>query len=247
MENSEETTPLGGAGCGLEDASESATHWDLIRDPAHVIKRYAPAIRRYFGVLIRNEDDAEEATQEFFLRIVRVGFSRARQERGRFRDYLMKAVRNAALNFLRDQRRRKPDVSRLPAVLLAEGPLPEEDREWLAGWRRCLLKRAFRALAAHEQQTPGNLSYTVLCALARDPCDSCLTLAERISRRIGRPLSAAAFRKQVSRARRLVAVLLVREVTRTLDHPTREQVVEELVAVGLWDRVRAYLPSERSY
>ena len=86
-------------GCGLEDASESATHWDLIRDPAHVIKCYAPAIRRYFGVLIRNKDDADEATQEFFLRIVRDGFSRARQERGRFRDYLMKAVRNAASEF----------------------------------------------------------------------------------------------------------------------------------------------------
>jgi len=246
MENSEGTTPLGSGGCGLEDASESATHWDLIRDPAHVIKRYAPAIRRYFGILIHNADDAEEATQEFFLRIVRSGFSRARQERGRFRDYLMKAVRNAAWNFLRDQRRRNPGVSRLPAALLADDPRPEEDREWLTGWRRCLLKRVFRALAAHEQQSPGNLSYTVLCAIAKDPCDSCLTLAERVSQRTGQPLNATAFRKQVSRARRLLAVLLVREVARTLDNPTREQVIEEVVALGLWDRVRAYLPPDRS-
>jgi Sigma-70 region 2 len=246
MDSSEGTAPLGGSGCDLEDASESATHWDLIRDPAHVIKRYAPAIRRYFGVLIRNKDDADEATQEFFLRIVRDGFSRARQERGRFRDYLMKAVRNAALNFLRDQRRRLPGVSRLPPLLLAEDPWPEEDREWLAGWRRCLMKRVFRGLAAHEQQTPGNLSYTVLCAIAKNPCDSCLTLAERISERTGRLLSAEAFRKQVSRARRLVAVLLVREVARTLDNPSREQVIEEVVALGLWDRVRTYLPSDRS-
>ena len=245
MESGGGTTTPDGAGCGLEDASESATHWDLIRDPAHVIKRYAPAIRRYFGVLIRNKDDADEATQEFFLRIVRVGFSRACQERGRFRDYLLKAVRNAALNFLRDHTRHNPGVSRLSADLPAESPLPEEDREWLTGWRRCLLKRVFHALAAHEQQTPGNLSYTVLCAIAKHPCDPCLTLAERISQRTGRTLSAAAFRKQVSRARRLVAILLIREVASTLDNPSREQVVEEVVALGLWDRVRAYLPPDQ--
>jgi len=100
----EGTAPWDEYGCGLkDDLSEAATQWDLIRDPAHVVMRYSPAIRCYFQLLIRNEHDAEETTQEFFLRIVRVGFPRARRERGRFRDYLMRAVRNAALKFLGDQ------------------------------------------------------------------------------------------------------------------------------------------------
>jgi RNA polymerase sigma-70 factor (ECF subfamily) len=229
-----------------DDTSGSATQWELIRDPAHVIKRYAPAIRHYFGLLIRNPDDAEEATQEFFLRIVESGFSRVRQERGRFRDYLRKSVRNAALNFLRDQRRRKHGESRLPPPHFDENPLPREEREWVAGWRRCLIKRVFRALASHEQQSPGNYCYTVLCAVASHPADSCLSLAERVERRTGRRLSAAAFRQQVSRARRLLAKLLVKEVQNTLDHPTPEQVAEELIALGLWERVRPYLRAEPS-
>jgi RNA polymerase sigma-70 factor (ECF subfamily) len=245
MDIGEGKATLGRGGCSL-DASESATEWDLIRDPAHVIQRYSPAIRRYFGVLIRNQHDAEEAAQEFFLRIIRVGFFRACRERGRFRDYLRRAVRNAALNFLRDRRGRGPGVLQLPLEPVAEGPWPGEDREWLAGWRRCLLKRAFRALAGHEQRSPGNLCYTVLCAVAKYPYESCEALAGRVGRRTGRPLSGAAFRKQVSRARRLLAVVLMNEVASTLDHPTREQVIEELAALGLWDRVRAHLPPDPS-
>jgi RNA polymerase sigma factor (sigma-70 family) len=242
METSEEMQ-LGAAGCALESAPEN-TQWDLIRDPAHVIKRYEPAIRRYFGTLIHNPHDAEEAAQEFFLRIVRVGFSGARQDRGRFRDYLRRAVRNAALNFLRT--RRNPPSAALVglAAPFGDSPSAEEERESRAQRRRVLLKQAFRALAHHEQQSPGNLCYTVLCAVAKDPTDSCLTLAKRVSRRTGQPLNAVAFRKQVSRARRLLADLLVKEVSRTLSHPTPEQVREELVTLGLWDRVRPYLPPD---
>ncbi len=107
------------------------------------------------------------------------------------------------------------------------------------------MKRVFRGLASHEQQSPGNYCYTVLCAVAGHPADSCLTLAERVARRIGRPLSAVAFRQQVSRARRLMAKLLIREVQRTLDHPTREQVIDELIALGLWERVRPYVGVDR--
>jgi hypothetical protein len=234
--------PRGGGGEG--DLPEIATQWELVRDPAHVVMRYAPAIRRYFGVLIRNDHDADEAAQDFFLRIMRGGFSRARQERGRFRDYLAKSVRNAALNFLRNQRGPRAARVPLPAALSSEGP-SAEDREWLLGWRRCLLRRAWRALAKHQQRSPGNLCHTVLSALARHPREGCEALASRVSQLTGRPLGAAAFRKQVSRARRTMALVLVAEVARTLDHPTREQVAEELAELGLWDRVRAYLPPER--
>ncbi len=241
----DETPPEGRVPRGSDDSSGSATQWELIRDPAHIINRYAPVIRRSFGLLIRNPDDAEEAAQEFYLRIVRSGFTRVRQERGRFRDYLRKSVRNAALNFLRDRRRHKFGEPHLAMTVVADGPLPQEEREWVAGWRRCLLRRAFLALAAHEEQSPGNHCYTVLSAIAASPTDSCEALAERVGRQTGRPLSAAAFRQQVSRARRLLARLLIQEVQNTLDHATPEQVAEELIALGLWERVRPYLPPER--
>jgi RNA polymerase sigma-70 factor (ECF subfamily) len=239
---SEEAKP-GSSGCGLADGPENTTQWDLIGDPAHVIKRYEPAIRRYFLALIRNRDDAEEAAQEFFLRIVRAGFAGACRDRGRFRDYLRKAVRNAAMNYLRSRRGQQIPALPEPAPPGA-GAHAEEARECRR--RRVLLKLAFRALARHEQTSPGNLCYTVLCAIAKAPADSCLALAERVSRQTGRPLTAAAFRKQVSRARRLLASLLVEEVSGTLDLPTPARVRQELVALGLWDRVRPYLSSRES-
>ena len=226
------------------DLPEIATQWELIRDPAHVVMRYAPAIRRYFGALIRNEHDADEAAQDFFVRIMRGGFSRARQERGRFRDYLARAVRNAALNFLRDQRGPKAARSPLPSVLLSENR-STQDAEWLRGWRRCLMRRAWQGLAKHQQRHPGNLCHTVLSVLAKHPGEDCTTLAARASQLTSRRLSPVAFRKQVSRARRVLALVLVAEVARTLDHPTREQVAEELAELGLWDRVRPYLPLDR--
>jgi hypothetical protein len=233
--------PSGDGGEG--SLPEIATQWELIRDPAHVVMRYAPAIRRYFGVLIRNTNDADEAAQDFFVRIMNGGFSRARQERGRFRDYLARAVRNAALNFLRNQGVARSHVAAGP---VADAPAAAaEDREWLLGWRRCLLRRAWRALSKYEQRNPGNLCHTVLATLARHPDEDSVRLAARVSQRIHRPLAAAAFRKQVSRARRTLALILVAEVSRTLDHPTREHVIEELAELGLWERVRPYLPAER--
>jgi RNA polymerase sigma-70 factor (ECF subfamily) len=238
-----EERPFDAAACGPEGAPEVATQWDLIGDPAHVIKRYEPAIRRYFLALIRNRDDAEEAAQDFFLRIVRSGFAGASRDRGRFRDYLKKSVRNAAFNFLRSRRVRRPDVLPAGADVQGEGPPADDGQDRI---RRILLKQAFRALAFHERKSAGNLCYTVLCAVAKAPSDSCLTLADRVSRQTGRPLTAAAFRKQVSRARRLLAAHLVREVRGTLDNPTAGQVREELVALGLWDRVRPFLSQDKA-
>jgi hypothetical protein len=232
--------PRGAAGEG--DLPEIATQWELVRDPAHVVLRYAPAIRRYFGVLIRDCNDADEAAQDFFVRIMNGGFSRARQERGRFRDYLARAVRNAAFNFLRNQGVARAGRAPITDAVVAEGP-EGHDKEWLLGWRRCLLRRAWRGLAKHQQRSAGNLCHTVLSAIARHPDEDCTRLAARVSHSVGRPVSPAAFRKQVSRARRTLAQILMAEVARTLDCPTREQVAEELAELGLWERVRPYLPA----
>ena len=76
------------------------------------------------------------------------------------------------------------------------------------------------------------------------PTDDAKKLAERTSAKIGRPLRADAFRKQVSRARRMLARLIVREVEQTLDQPTPEHVKDELIALALWDYVRDFLPTE---
>jgi hypothetical protein len=69
-------------------------------------------------------------------------------------------------------------------------------------------------------------------------------LAEIVSERTKRKLSAEAFRKQVSRARRLMADLILQEAGRGLGEPTADDVEAELAELGLWGYVADYLPDD---
>jgi hypothetical protein len=244
MENEEAESPS-------NRLDEITTEWNIVRDPGRFVLRYAPAIRRYLGTLIRNSHDTEEVAQDFFLRVAEHGFVRTRQEGGRFRDYLKTAVRNAALNFLRRHRAGSGGVT--PPLLSGSDLLQAAvdrykamaDQEWWAQWRACLLERARQALKQHEEQSPGNLFHTVLDMVVNNPLDDTNTLAARTSALIGRPLRSEAFRKQISRARRMLAKLLVKEVAQTLDNPTAEQIKGELIELGLWEYIRDFLPASQ--
>jgi hypothetical protein len=84
----------------------------------------------------------------------------------------------------------------------------------------------------------------VLRLVLDHPEDDSEALAARISDSLGHPVRADAFRKQLSRARRVFARLLVIEVTRTLDYATPEKVEEELTELGLMRYVRRFLPPD---
>jgi hypothetical protein len=226
---------------GLDQIS---TRWPLINDPVQFILRYARAIQGYLGVLIKNPQDAEEVKQDFLTRVVQHGFVEERVVRGRFRDYLIAAVRNAARSHLR--RRQLPRQAGVPLEELAAPAAEEEeaDREWLARWRRCVLESVWEALDDHQRRSPGNLFYTVLRVVVDHPGEDSPALAARAGALTGRPLRAAAFRKQVSRARRLFAELLVQEVRKTLEDPDPLAVEEELIEVGLMKYVRPFLPAD---
>ena len=217
------------------------TDWSLVFEPAHIVLRYAHAVRSYLQALLRSEHDAEEVAQEFFLWISQNGLPRASQDRGRFRDYLKKIVRNKALNFLRD----KPPYSSDTDLLSV--PAPEDtrnipDQEWLVHWRRCLLDRAWQRLEEHQKRLPRGRYFTVLLLCAQYPGEDSRQLAARTGALDGSTLTAEAFRKQTSRARRVFAELLVHEVAETIDKPTPTDVEEELADLALMEYVREYLP-----
>src|SRR5271168_2385540 len=84
-----------------ERLDQIETDWSLVFEPAHVVMRYAHPVQYYLNALLGNKDEAEDVAQEFFLWVSQHGLPRASKNRGRFRDYLKKVVRNKALNFLR--------------------------------------------------------------------------------------------------------------------------------------------------
>jgi hypothetical protein len=218
------------------------TEWSRLDDPSHFVIRYAPAVQKYLGAILRDPADVEEVAQEFVLKVVEKGFGHARPDGGRFRDYLKASLRNAALTHLR-KRSARPAGD--PALLEEVAAPPAEaaaDAAWLAEWRGCLLERAWHALDAHQRSSPGNLFYTVLRLTVDRPGEDSPALAARAATESGRPLKADAFRKQLSRARQCFAELLVREVADTVEPPSPERVAEELAELGLMEFVREYLP-----
>jgi RNA polymerase sigma-70 factor (ECF subfamily) len=220
-----------------------STRWESVRDPVRFVMRYAPAIQRFLGVLIKNPQDAEEVSQEFLAGVLRRGFPPEADVHGRFRNYLIAAVRNAARAHFRRRvllTRPTADLDRLPA----SGPESDMNREWLDSWRQCLLDRVWEALERQRQQASDNQAYLVLRLTIDHPEEDSAALASRAAALCDRPLSPAAFRKQLSRARNRFARLLVSEVERTLAEPTPLAIREELVDLGLMAFVRDVLPAE---
>jgi RNA polymerase sigma factor (sigma-70 family) len=211
-----------------------------LADPGRFLPRYAPAIRGYFASLMRNRCDAEDVAQDFFLRIMRNGFPHFSGGRGRFRDYLKTAIRNAARNYMK--RTGRPPSDAYIVAALASAPITNQvlDQEFIVHWRWCLLKRAWAKLRRHQGSAPGNLFHTVLQLEAKYPEESSAKLADRASTLVGYPLQVATYRKQVSRARRLLAKLLVREVRLTLHQPSDDELDCELMDLGLWTWIQKW-------
>jgi RNA polymerase sigma-70 factor (ECF subfamily) len=216
-----------------------STQWSQLDNPAHFLMRYAPAVRSYLVALLKNPHDAEEATQEFLLRVMEQGFVRANPDRGRFRDYLKIAVRNAAMTLLR-----KRKAMSLQAVEPSLADQTSAEERWLATWRQCLLDKAWRALENYQHRHPGNWAYTVLKTVVDQPQADSTCLARQVSAITGHALEPAAFRKQLSRARHRFAEFLVQEIADTLDRATPEEIETELGELGLLEYVKDFLPAD---
>lgn len=215
-----------------------STHWTSLSNPTRFVTRYGGAVRAYLRALLPTHDDADEVEQEFLLQVVAKGFPTAAPGRGQFRHYLISIVRNAAYSHLRKQSRRPAvlgDLSLVPAESTAQ-------REWLRGWRECLLQNAWHALRDHQKRRPGNLFHVVLKAAVDHPEEDSVALAARVSQLTGQTLTAEAFRKQRSRARQRFAELLVKEVSRTITNVTPELLGEELRELDLLRYLRTTLP-----
>jgi len=225
---------------------EITTRWETLSEPATFVMRYATAVRRYVSAIVRDEEAAEEVLQDFLIQVMSSGFKTLDRERGRFRDYLKTLIRNAALGRLRRtqaEARQTRGGRSLEAARRASAET-EVDLEWRDQWRRSIMERAWNALEEHQRQASGNLSFTVLWLVSQYPSEDSRALARRAGALAGTAVEPDAFRKQLSRARRLFAKLLLREVAETLRDPTPQMVEDELAELGLMKYVQDFLPRD---
>lgn len=229
-----------------------ATQWSLVRE-AHtsgrpqdataarqaLVLRYAKAIRRYVGGIVRNGEDADELSQDAVMRLMKGDFAGADPGRGRFRDLLKTAVRNMVHNHWAKANRRKPADADLDAVA---GSPDATDAAWDAEWRQAVLDHAWSGLKQYERENPGNAAHTLLRLRTEFPDIDSEELAAKLSAKTKTPVRADACRQMLRRARLRFAECLAREAGAGLADAAPTRVAEELAALGLLEYVRDFLP-----
>ncbi|MFO0908871.1 MAG: hypothetical protein U0794_11015 [Isosphaeraceae bacterium] len=226
---------------------------------AALLQRYGASVYRYLLGSLRDADAADELFQEFGLRLVRGDFHRADRSKGRFRDFLKTALFRLIVDA---QRRKKRQLQERPWSALTPGDEPErafeaaakpwvepeihpgssaeDDRRFLAVWRAELLSAAWESLANSERRT-GQPVHTVLRLRTDHPALRSADLAERLSSQFGRPVNAVWVRKKLLLARAVFTDALLDGVARSLADPTRENIEQELIDLGLLDHCREAL------
>jgi hypothetical protein len=120
-------------------------------------------------------------------------------QRGRFRDYLKRAVWNFARDHHRSRARRPVPVEGVNAAA-ADGPAADV---WLGLYRAVLLRGAVRALRAHQAARPGNNFATLIDALGEHGGEAekmgDVELARRLSAASGKPITPAYARRRRGR------------------------------------------------
>lgn len=204
--------------------------------------RYAGAVHRYLLKALRDPEAAEELDQEFAVRFLRGDFRHGDPSRGRFRDYVKRAVQNLMKDYYRRRRRngaRAIEPGTTEPSIQDEG-LIRFERQFLLSWRTDLLDRAWQSLDELERAT-GQPHYTILRLRVDEPGLTSTGWAERLSEMLGRPFSAGAFRQALQRARREFALRLLDEVKGSLEHPTPQALEEELADLELLEYCRPYI------
>jgi RNA polymerase sigma-70 factor (ECF subfamily) len=233
----------------LDDAhlSQIDTLWSVMRR-AHgqgqtlatsaqqqLLQRYGGAAKRYLRAVVKDADVAEDLYQDFAVKFLRGDFAGAAPDRGRFRAFLKTTLFRMAMDHHR-RRQRGPQRQEWDSAIqpVAAEEERESDVQFAASWREELLARSWAALRACEAES-GQPFHTALELRVAAPDLRSPELAEQLSAKLGRPITAANVRVILHRAREKFAELLLDEVVHSLDQPTMHELEEELCELRLLD------------
>ena len=226
-----------------------STHWTMF-DRAHhatdeaaataranLLARYGGAVRRYLLGAVHDPDTADDLFQEFAYRFLHGDYRGASPERGRFRSFLKGVIAHLVADFCNRRKRQAPGLPEdLPDPVATS--TSDDDRLFLESWRDELLVKTWESLAEVEART-GQGFHTVLRCRVDHPNLRSPELAEQVGKRLDRPMTAAAVRQLLHRAREKFGELLRQHVTASLSTDDPEDVDRELSDLGLLHYLRS--------
>jgi len=227
--------------------SQLTTRWSVIFQACHgpddadkaaqaqVLERYCGAIYRYVLRALGDPDLADEACQEFAYRFMRGDFRHADPAKGRFRDYVRKAV----IHLLREFHRERKARARIAPLEGEEAkappsptPIDVHEAEFMGLWRKELINRAWDEMEL-EQSATGPPYFAALWLKAEEPDITAAALAERLRSSGKGDYSAAAVRQVLHRSREIFAEKLLAEVGRSILSDDPDSLAEELAELDL--------------
>lgn len=216
-------------------------HPDTSKARQMLVLRYASAVRKYVGAIVRSGDDADELAQDVVLRLMRGDFAGADPTRGRFRDFLKTAVRNMIQNHWAKQGRRQTET------LITEPGKNDQQREaeWLGAWQKTVLDHALTSCRDDDDRQGGS-TYLLLKLRMESPDATSEALAESLSSRLQTTVKPDTCRQMLRRARFKLAQALVEEIENGLEEDSPARVLDELAALGLLEHVKDFLPADYS-
>jgi RNA polymerase sigma-70 factor (ECF subfamily) len=207
---------------------------------AALMCRYAGAVHRYLLKAVKDPDAAAELDQEFAIRFLRGDFRNVDPERGRFRDYVKRAVQNLINDYYRRKRPMRSLNNEFDEPAVEDAGLAQFDRQFLDSWRNDLLDRAWSALEKFQAQSRQPY-FTVLRSRVEHPDLDSTEMARHLSKAIGKPYTSGAARQVLQRSRQKYVDFLVEEVASSLEQPSRDEIEEELSDLKLLEQCRPYL------
>jgi RNA polymerase sigma-70 factor (ECF subfamily) len=238
-----------------EHLSQIQTHWTEVfqahQGPpaeataalAAMVQRYGGAVQRYFLASVGDVDAADDLSQEFALRFLRGDFKQADPSKGRFRDFLKRAVYHLMVDYFRARRAQPVRLGQdIPDPSAAgDGAWAQDlDRQFLESWREHLMAHAWSALERVQARTGRPFADVLRLRVARPELHS-PELAAGLSELLGRPVNAGWVRLNLHHARDIFVESLLGEVEQSLGTDAPQRLEDELIELGLLQHCRSAL------